>query len=79
MEGYLYALFSKDVHPDTDGMWYRVKVLSLMEGKAKVEFVDYRETSRVPESNLRDIPTRFLDLPFQVGKFLILSELIEQL
>lgn len=62
--GSIYAVYSQDIH--SDGLWYRVKVLKVKGDKAHIEYMDYGDKGVIPISSLRSIPSRFLELPFQV-------------
>ena len=62
--GCIFAIYSKEIH--SEGLWYRVKVLKVKGDTAHIEYLDYGDTGQVPTSNLRSIPSRFLELPFQV-------------
>ena len=62
--GCIFAIYSKEIH--SEGLWYRVKVLKVKGDTAHIEYLDYGDTGLVPTSNLRSIPSRFLELPFQV-------------
>ncbi|XP_073250935.1 tudor domain-containing protein 7-like [Porites lutea] len=61
--GCIFAIYSKEIH--SEGLWYRVKVLKVKGDTAHIEYLDYGDTGHVPTSNLRSIPSRFLELPFQ--------------
>ncbi|XP_048590347.1 tudor domain-containing protein 7-like [Nematostella vectensis] len=45
--------------------WYRVKVLSINDTKAKLEFVDYGDIRHAPVQDLKGLPPRFYELPLQ--------------
>ena len=53
------ALFS------ADRCWYRVVVCEIFDKSALVRFVDYGNTERVSEANLRHFDNQFLSLPRQ--------------
>ena len=53
------ALFS------ADRCWYRVVVCEIFDKSALVRFVDYGNTERVSEANLRHFDSQFLSLPRQ--------------
>ncbi|XP_043469098.1 tudor domain-containing protein 7B [Leptopilina heterotoma] len=63
-----------NVHEDSlycvrhsDNFWYRVCVLNklMAQNMVTVYFVDYGEVTLVNLKNLRPLPTKFLDLPYQ--------------
>lgn len=62
--GGVFTIYSKEIH--SEGLWYRVKVLKVKGDTAHIEYLDYGDTGHVPMTNLRSIPSRFLELPFQV-------------
>ena len=62
--GSIFAIYSKEIH--SEGLWYRVKVLKVKGDKVQIEYMDYGDTGMVPSSSLKNIPPRFLELPFQV-------------
>ncbi|XP_072196371.1 tudor domain-containing protein 1 [Excalfactoria chinensis] len=54
------ALFSGD------GNWYRALVENIVSDRVvQVRFVDYGNVEEVPVDNIRQIPSSFLELPFQ--------------
>ncbi|XP_015722831.1 tudor domain-containing protein 1 isoform X2 [Coturnix japonica] len=54
------ALFSDD------GNWYRALVENIISDRVvQVRFVDYGNVEEVPADNIRQIPSSFLELPFQ--------------
>lgn len=61
--GSIFAIYSKEIH--SEGLWYRVKVLKVKGDKVQIEYMDYGDTGMVPSSSLKNIPPRFLELPFQ--------------
>ncbi|KAK3725724.1 hypothetical protein QZH41_018912, partial [Actinostola sp. cb2023] len=61
--GEIWAIKSSELH--SDAQYYRVKVLSITDDQAQLEFVDYGDTRQAPVSTLKTLPSRFLDLPFQ--------------
>ena len=67
--GCIFAIYSKEIH--SEGLWYRVKVLKVKGDTAHIEYLDYGDTGHVPTSNLRSIPSRFLELPFQVCSMIL--------
>ena len=67
--GCIFAIYSKEIH--SEGLWYRVKVLKVKGDTAHIEYLDYGDTGLVPTSNLRSIPSRFLELPFQVCSMIL--------
>lgn len=62
--GSIFAIYSKEIH--SEGLWYRVKVLKVKGDKVQIEYMDYGDAGLVPSSSLKNIPPRFLELPFQV-------------
>ena len=62
--GNIFAIYSKEIH--SEGLWYRVKVLKVKGDNVQIEYMDYGDTAMVPSSSLKNIPPRFLELPFQV-------------
>ena len=67
--GCIFAIYSKEIH--SEGLWYRIKVLKVKGDTAHIEYLDYGDTGHVPTSNLRSIPSRFLELPFQVCSLIL--------
>ena len=67
--GCIFAIYSKEIH--SEGLWYRVKALKVKGDTAHIEYLDYGDTGHVPTSNLRSIPSRFLELPFQVCSMIL--------
>ena len=62
--GSIFAIYSKEIH--SEGLWYRVKALKVKGDKVQIEYMDYGDTAMVSSSSLKNIPPRFLELPFQV-------------
>lgn len=54
----------------SDEAWYRAELISLVDGDCEVLLVDHGRKTIVAKEEIKDIPTKFLKLPFQVCLFL---------
>ncbi|ROL49634.1 ATP-dependent RNA helicase TDRD9 [Anabarilius grahami] len=63
------------VAPFKDGQqlakYYRAKILHILDSNVEVFFVDYGNTSMVPCSSLRELPSDLMTPPFQAQEFCI--------
>ncbi|KAK7919576.1 hypothetical protein WMY93_010860 [Mugilogobius chulae] len=51
-----------------DSNWYRAVILEICDQEARVIYVDYGNSEKVPLSSILPIPASFLQLPFQITR-----------